>query len=493
MAKRILAFVLVLVLTMSMLPVSLVSADEISDVVAAVKASPKAGTHTDAGHAGDCGVTTGWLPWESDNSLPTSGNYYLTKNVTLTKEHNTIDGQLNLCLNGYVIKQTAKARVMSLKDMSGAKLTICDCTAYEENGTYYAGAVTGGNDQTASTGGGGIFVRKSTELQIYDGRFVGNRTQFAGGCILTQAAATVSGVKYPAGQVTIHNGEFSNNVAVKDTAYKSGGAIYISNGTTLTVHNGIFANNKGGDGGVFAVTTGAKLIIENGKFENNRSESNGGVINAILIGSATSTSAKMEIKNGTFTGNSAKTNGGILDMANGAQLTVTGGTFENNSAAYAGAFYLRANTVGISGATIQGNSSTDGGSAIYVYSTVKLTIGDGTVITKNTCSSKDDTDGMGAAICLGTSSADARVILTGKVYIAGNEIVSKKFGDLTFRRAANDTLRVNGLADGSCVVFSAPAAGEVTDPDDAANPIIKVEGTQDAWKPGWVIISHPKR
>ena len=129
MTKRILAFVLVLVLTMSMLPVSLVSADEISDVVAAVKASPKAGTHTDAGHGDDCGVTTGWLPWESDNSLPTSGNYYLTKNVTLTKEHNTIDGELNLCLNGYVIKQTAKARVMSLKDKSGAKLTICDCTA----------------------------------------------------------------------------------------------------------------------------------------------------------------------------------------------------------------------------------------------------------------------------------------------------------------------------------------------------------------------------
>ena len=484
MAKRILAFVLVLVLTMSILPVSMVSADEISDAVAAVKATPKAGTHTDAGHGDDCGVTTGWLPWDKADSLPASGNYYLTQNVTLTTEH-TVTGNLNLCLNGYVIKQTGNVRVMSLMDKSGSKLTICDCTAYVENDTYYAGAVTGGNDVTA-TGGGAIFVRKSNTLEIFDGRFIGNRTQTAGGAILTQAAATVSGVSYPAGQLTIHNGEFSHNIAVKDTAYKSGGAIYIANGTTLTVHNGIFANNKGGDGGVFAVTTGAKLIIENGKFENNRSEGNGGVINAILIGSATTTSAKMEIKNGTFTGNSAKTNGGILDMGNGAQLTVTGGTFENNSAAYAGVFYLRANTVGISGATLKGNSSTGGGSAIYVYSTVKLTLGDGTVITQNTCSSKDDTDGMGAAICMGTSSADARVTLTGKVYIAGNEIVSKKFGDLTFRRPANDTLRVNGLADGSCVVFSAPAAGEVTDPDDAANPIIKVEGTQDAWKSGWV-------
>jgi len=85
-------------------------------------------------------------------------------------------------------EQTAKARVMSLKDKSGAKLTICDCTAYEEDGVYYAGAVTGGNDQTASTGGGCIFVRKSTELVIYDGRFVGNSSQYTAGCILTQVS-----------------------------------------------------------------------------------------------------------------------------------------------------------------------------------------------------------------------------------------------------------------------------------------------------------------
>jgi len=482
MTKRILAMVLVLVMVLSLLPMVSVFADSAEEVVA----SPKAGTHTDAGHGDDCGVTTGWLPWDKADSLPTSGNYYLTQNVTLTKEHNTIDGELNLCLNGYVIKQTAKARVMSLKDKSGAKLTICDCTAYEEDGVYYAGAVTGGNDQTASTGGGCIFVRKSTELVIYDGRFVGNSSQYTAGCILTQATATTGGVTYPAGQLTIHNGEFSNNVAVKDGTYKQGGAFYFSNGTTATIHNGIFANNKGSNGGVFVVASGSKLIIEDGKFENNRAEGNGGVINAILIGSATSTSAKVEIKGGTFTGNSAKTNGGILDIANGAQLTITGGTYTGNSAAYAGAFYLRANTVGISGATIQGNSSTSGGSAIYVYSTVKLTIGDGTVITKNTCSSKDDTDGMGAAICVGTSSADARVTLTGKVYIAGNEIVSKKFGDLTFRRAANDTLRVNGLAAGSYVVFSTPQTTNVTDPDDAAAPIIKVEGTQDSWSSGWV-------
>ena len=384
MAKRILAMVLVLVMTMSMLPLSLVSAEAATEVVA----SPKAGTHTDAGHGDDCGVTTGWLPWDKADSLPTSGNYYLTKNVTLTKEHNTIDGELNLCLNGYVIKQTAKARVMSLKDMSGAKLTICDCTAYEENGTYYAGAVTGGNDQTASTGGGCIFVRKSTALQIYDGRFVGNRSQYAGGCVLTQAGATTGGVTYPAGQVTIHNGEFSDNAVVKDGTYSNGGAFYVSNGTKMTVHNGIFANNKGANGGVFVVTTGGSLTIEDGKFLNNRAEADGGVINTILIGSATTTTAKVEIKGGTFTGNSAKTNGGIVHMNNGAQLTITGGTFTDNTAAYAGAFYLRANTVGISGATVKGNSSTGGGSAIYVYSTVKLTLGDGTVITQNTCSSK---------------------------------------------------------------------------------------------------------
>ena len=66
MAKRILAMVLVLVMTMSMLPLSLVSAEAATEVVA----SPKAGTHTDAGHGDDCGSQPAGCPGKRRIACP---------------------------------------------------------------------------------------------------------------------------------------------------------------------------------------------------------------------------------------------------------------------------------------------------------------------------------------------------------------------------------------------------------------------------------------
>ena len=60
MTKRIWAMVLVLAMVMSMVP-SVVTAEGPEITITA-----KAGTHTDAAHAGDCGVTTGWDAWGDD-------------------------------------------------------------------------------------------------------------------------------------------------------------------------------------------------------------------------------------------------------------------------------------------------------------------------------------------------------------------------------------------------------------------------------------------
>lgn len=48
---------------------------------------------------GDADVT--FLPWAKTDSLPTEGNYYLTRNVTLTS--NALLKGANICLNGYTI------------------------------------------------------------------------------------------------------------------------------------------------------------------------------------------------------------------------------------------------------------------------------------------------------------------------------------------------------------------------------------------------------
>ena len=238
MRKRLIAMALAMALVFSMLPVA------ISAEAAAVTKSPKAGTHTDAGHGDDCGVTTGWQAWEKADSLPVSGSWYLTKDVTLTAEH-TITGSLNLCLNGFVVKQTAGSRVMGTKDKTNMTVNICDCTAYEEADTYYAGAITGGNDLTA-TGGGAIFARRGSMLHIFDGRITGNKTQTAGGAILSQAA----GSGYAASNIYLHGGEYSNNLAIKGANYVDGGVVWLQSSSMLEITGGIFRDNKARDGGV---------------------------------------------------------------------------------------------------------------------------------------------------------------------------------------------------------------------------------------------------
>lgn len=57
--------------------------------------------------------------WNSDNSLPTSGNYYLTTNVKLSAGQ-TITGDVTLCLNGYKIEAASGVTV-------NGTLTITDC------------------------------------------------------------------------------------------------------------------------------------------------------------------------------------------------------------------------------------------------------------------------------------------------------------------------------------------------------------------------------
>lgn len=279
MTKRILAMVLSLVLVVSMLPAVVLA--EGTDVTK----SPKAGTHTDAGHGDDCGVTSGWQAWEKADSLPVSGSWYLTKDVTLTAEH-TITGSLNLCLNGFVVKQTAGCRVMGTKDKTNMTVNICDCTAYEADGTYYAGAITGGNDLTA-TGGGAIFARRGSMLHIYDGRITGNKTQTAGGAILSQAA----GSGYAASNIYLHGGEYSYNQAIKGVNYVDGGVVWLQSSSALEITGGIFRDNKARDGGVIY-----------------------GGNNPVKISGA------------TFTGNWAQRSGSVLHDNGSCQVTIGDGT-----------------------------------------------------------------------------------------------------------------------------------------------------------------------
>ena len=125
MTKRLIAFVIVLALVASFVPVFAVAAD------GAVKASPKAGTHTNAAHkCEECG-STAWETWSDGSTLPTEGHYVLTNNIKLTGQI-TMTGDLHICLNGYVITGKGDRRLIGTKTDADTTLVITDCTAYTD-------------------------------------------------------------------------------------------------------------------------------------------------------------------------------------------------------------------------------------------------------------------------------------------------------------------------------------------------------------------------
>lgn len=342
MTKRIFAMVLALCMVLSLVPVVAVAE------TATVSATAKAGTHTAAGHSDDCGLTEGWLPWEQSNSLPTSGQYYLTKNVTLTGEVQ-ISGDLTLCLNGYVISTTGTKRVLSTKDGSGLTFTVTDCTAYTENDVYYAGAITGGKD--ASAGGGAVFVRRSTTMKLYDGRLTQNTSSIAGGGVALQA----SGNNHAGAIMYMYGGEISDNTAINGTTYKVGGAVYLGAGCLFEMTGGTISGNKGSGGGaIYAVGTNT-----------------------------------VTLKNATITGNTASYTGAVLHCANATTVTIqdsdlSGNTCTNASAGGTIRMDGAAGTVTLSGATVIANNTLAAGigDIMLMNAAHKLTV-DGLTIGSN--------------------------------------------------------------------------------------------------------------
>ena len=74
---------------------------------------------------------SGWTEWTSDDSLPdTAGEYYLTKDVTITRNDNYIempDGDLKLCLNGHNITVDHIIEVGNVRKNRESNVAIYDC------------------------------------------------------------------------------------------------------------------------------------------------------------------------------------------------------------------------------------------------------------------------------------------------------------------------------------------------------------------------------
>ena len=205
-------------------------------------------THCICGHpadgAGDIGDHTThadvtFQPWTSGNSLPTTGNYYLTQNVVLNGMA-VLTG--TLCLNGYTI--SAKDGGCPV-EVSSAVLNLTDCAAQP-------GSVTAAKDQAIDVySAANIFngvIRGGSGSGIYIGPYAAN-----GNVTIYGGKITGSGTGAAANNGTMHmyGGEISGNSrGVQAGGTKGNGSF---NGS-FYLHGGKITGNTsvGEGGGVYA-------------------------------------------------------------------------------------------------------------------------------------------------------------------------------------------------------------------------------------------------
>ena len=141
--------------------------------------------------------------WTSADSLPDSGNYYLTQDVTISSTWKPATGT-RLCLNGHAIKREGDGNVIEVKQAGALYIYDCDHETehkytIDESGlaivddsltadyqTFTGGYITGGKG--VNTGGGiylpgGTKKGNTTSLYMYGGTIIGNTTTGNGGGI----------------------------------------------------------------------------------------------------------------------------------------------------------------------------------------------------------------------------------------------------------------------------------------------------------------------
>ena len=199
--------------------------------------------YTNAGHTAHS--ETEFQPWTKTTSLPTEGNYYLTRNVTLTSSATLRSA--NICLNGYTITlSSSDTRICAGSSGSkNAAAALTDCTG--------KGTVTGG----------GVYVWYGSTFSLYNGTLNGTKTELSqtgggtfnmyGGKITgyTGDASTVAGQNFNQIYINLYGGEISGNQVSGDC-----GGVWVGAGNTFKMYGGAIRNNSGTSAGGVGFTTG---------------------------------------------------------------------------------------------------------------------------------------------------------------------------------------------------------------------------------------------
>ena len=225
--------------------------------------------------------------WDSGDSLPTSGNYYLTKNVTLSTGQ-PITGDVTLCLNGYKIEAAPDAIDNILVN---GTLTITNCVG--------SGSIVGvdkkltgvkiqNNAGTLNLYGGTIRnfakgVENNGTFNMYGGKLTKNsqgvsnqRTFNMHGGTITENSGNCNGAGvYNSGSFTMSGGDITSNTASQGSGIGYGGGVY--NGGYFKLTDGTITGNEAKQYGGGVYSNSAATYIYGGSITRNKARQGDGV------------------------------------------------------------------------------------------------------------------------------------------------------------------------------------------------------------------------
>ena len=222
--------------------------------------------------------------WKSDDILPTSGNYYLTKNVKLSAEQ-TITGDVTLCLNGYKIEAAPGVEPIILNN--GGTLTITDCVG--------SGSIVGVDKKLT-----GVNIKSDAgTLNLY------------GGTIRNFAKGVEN-----SGTFNMYGGKLTQN---------SQG---VSNTGTFNMHGGSITKNSGFFNGA-GVSNEGNFTMSGGDITSNTASQSGTENNG--FGGGVHNRSSFVMTDGTITGNTAKNDGGGVYSGSDSTYIYGGSITSNNT------------------------------------------------------------------------------------------------------------------------------------------------------------------
>ena len=211
---------------------------------------------TGIGHTETEGVVT-FTPWTETTSLPkTSGEYYLTKDVTLESTwsiQGTAENKVAivLCLNGHSIQKNTSSSTDVIRINEHATLALCDCNGSGKNN----GIITGG------TNASGVNITDMGAFAMYGGSISGNGIGVNNGQRFYMYGGSITGNDRG---VNVNSADFTVAGDVKITNNNTNGNVYLPSGKTITVVGALGENAKIGVTTASAIAEGGYATVAKG-------------------------------------------------------------------------------------------------------------------------------------------------------------------------------------------------------------------------------------